>query len=147
MATSVASRRPASSVTAAKTASGGAAWATSVATRRKAACSPAIRRDSAYSWALSRDTASSQAMSWNRVQPPGRERGADQAVFQQQHRPQRPAAEDGHGQQGAAVNPGEVRVAGKPVVAGGVGHDQGLACPLGVAQHRGRRYGVPDRCG
>ena len=49
IARSAASRAPTSPATAAKTSCGGAAWATSTATRRNAACSPAIRRDSAYS--------------------------------------------------------------------------------------------------
>jgi hypothetical protein len=46
-ATSTPSSRPASAATAAKTFSGGAAWATSIATLRKAACSPAICRNPA----------------------------------------------------------------------------------------------------
>ena len=85
------------------------------------------------------------------------ERGADQAVFQQQHRPQRAAAEDGHGQQRAAGDVGEVRVAGEPVVSGGVADDQRFARPLDVAQHRHRhrafvagaagRYGAPPGAG
>jgi hypothetical protein len=50
------------SAAAANTSCGGAARATSVATRRKVACSPAIRRYPVYSWALSRETASWPAM-------------------------------------------------------------------------------------
>ena len=74
----------------------------------------------------------------DRVQPPGGERGADQPVFQQQHRPQRAAAEDRHGQQRAAVGISEVGVAGEPVVTGGVVDDQRFTGPLDVAQHRHR---------
>ena len=50
--TSAASTRPASAATAAKTSSGGAARATSVATRRSAACSSANSRSSTRAWAL-----------------------------------------------------------------------------------------------
>ena len=61
----------------------------------------------------------------------------------------RAAAEDGHGQQRAAVEVGEVRVAGEAVVAGGVGHDQRFTGPLDVAQHRHRHCvfvaGAADR--
>ena len=57
----------------------------------------------------------------------------------------------GHGQQRAAVQVGEVRVAGEPVVAGGVGHDQRFTGALDVAQHRHRQLvfvaGAADRGG
>jgi len=60
------------------------------------------------------------------IEAVGGERAADQPVFQQQHRAQRAAAEDGHGQQRAAGRVGEVGVAGEAVVGAGVGHEQGL---------------------
>ena len=50
--TSAASTRPASAATAANTSSGGAPRATSVATRRSAACSSANPRSSTCAWAL-----------------------------------------------------------------------------------------------
>ena len=53
------------------------------------------------------------------------------------------AAEDRHGQQRAAVGPGEVRVAGEAVVAGRVRHHQRLTGPLDVAQHRHRHRTGP----
>jgi len=63
-------------------------------------------------------------------------------VFQQQRRLHQAAAEDGYGQQRAAGDPGEVRVAGEPVVAGRVSHDDRLTHPLGVSQHRHRHRGL-----
>ena len=59
----------------------------------------------------------------DRVEPLGGERAAEESVLQQQHRPQRAAAEDRHGQQRAAAGVGEVGVAGEAVVVGGVGDD------------------------
>ena len=90
---------------------------------------------------MSRETASCAGDEPDGVEPFGGERAADEAVLQQQHRPQRAAAEDGHGQQRAAVEVGEVRVAGEAVVAGGVAHDQQFTHALGVAQHRHRHGG------
>ena len=58
--------------------------------------------------------------------------------FPATRRPQPPPAQDGNGQQRAAVDVGEVRVAREPVITGGIGHDQRLARPLSVAQHRHR---------
>jgi len=66
----------------------------------------------------------------DRFQPSSGERAADQLVFQQQDRPQRSPAEDGQGQQRAAVNVGEVRVACESVVAGDVAYHQRFPCPL-----------------
>ena len=82
----------------------------------------------------------------DRVESVGGERGADEPVFQQQHRPQRAAAEDGHGQQRAAVEVGEVGVAGEAVVVGGVGDDQRFTGALDVAQHRQRHRVFVRRC-
>ena len=85
----------------------------------------------------------------DRVEAVGGERAADQPVFQQQHRAQRAAAEDGHGQQRAAGGVGEVGVAGEAVVGGGVGHEQGLLGAVDVAQHghRGGVFAAVDRGG
>jgi hypothetical protein len=58
----------------------------------------------------------------DRVEPFGGERAAQEPVFQHQHRPQRAAAKHGQGQQRAAAGAGEVRVAGEPVIAGGIAH-------------------------
>ena len=68
----------------------------------------------------------------DRIEPFRGERAPDQAVLQQQHRPQRVAAEDGHRQHRTAVDIREVRVAGESVVAGGVVDHQRLAHPLCV---------------
>ena len=91
------------------------------------------------------------------VEPVGGERAAQEPVFQQQHRPQAAPAENGHREQRAAVQVGEVRVAGEPVITGGVGHDQRFTRALHVAQHRCRqlvlvagaadRGGAAGRCG
>jgi hypothetical protein len=72
----------------------------------------------------------------DRVEPLGGERPADEPILQQQHRPQGSAAEDGQGQQRAAGEAGEVRVAGEAVVAGRVVHDQQLARTLHIPEHR-----------
>jgi hypothetical protein len=93
----------------------------------------------------------------DRVEAVGGERGADEPVLQQQHRPQVAAAEDGHGQQGTAGEVGEVGVAGEAVVVGGVGNDKEFLGALDITQHRQRhhvfgpgaahRYGVAAGCG
>ena len=65
-ARSVASSRPASSATAPNTSSGGVPLATSVATRRSAACSSASARNSSRAWALpiAVETSSVNPASW-----------------------------------------------------------------------------------
>ena len=129
---------PASWATAASTVDGGSPCATSVATRRKAVCSSATRRKSAYTCALSSETASWPAISLTASERSAVNAPRMQSVLQQQHRLQPAAAEDRHGQQRAAVEVGEVRVAGEAVVVGGVGDDQRLTGALDVAQHRHR---------
>jgi hypothetical protein len=85
------------------------------------------------------------------VEPFAGERATQQPVFQQQHRPQATPAEDGDREQRTAVQVGEVRVPGEPVITGGIGHDQRFTRALHVAQHRHRQLvlvaGAPDRGG
>ena len=86
------------------------AWSAAATIRAREAVS------SAYSWALSRETASWPAMSLtassrSAVNAPRSSRFSSSSTARR-----RAAAEDGHGEQRAAVEVGEVRVAGEPVV-------------------------------
>ena len=74
------------------------------------------------------------------LQPFGGERAPEEAVLEQEHRSERAAGDDRHGQQRARADGREVRVAGEAVVGGGVAHDQRLTGSLHVAQdgHRQR---------
>jgi hypothetical protein len=87
----------------------------------------------------------------DRVEPVGAERAAQQPVLQQQHRPRATPTEDGYREQRAAGQVGEVRVAGEPVIPGGIGHDQRITGALDIAQHRCRQFvlvtGTADRGG
>ena len=147
--------RAASAATAANTSSGRAAWATSVATRRSAACSSAIRRDSAYSWALSRETASWPAMRLTASSRPVVNAARIRRFSSASTARSAPRLKM-DGQQRAAIGVSKVRVAGEPVVTGSVGHDQEARGSAGRRERRHRRrafpagaagHGAAARCG
>ena len=112
--------------------------ATSVATRRRAACSSAIRRNSAYSWALSRDTASWPAMSLtassrSAVNAPRMRRFSSTSTARRLPRPKIGTASSEQHRASAKYGSRANRSS-----AARVAHDQWFTHPPGVPQHRHR---------